>query len=128
MTVAPFDYSEIIATADELLQEFGRQVTFRRFTTTAANPSKPWGAENQSLDTVLNNVWAAVVPFTSEDDPDAVRFEIKMIIVSASSFPSHDGETFDEMIDASGEVYHLHGVEIVNPGPVPVLYIFKGEQ
>lgn len=128
MTATPFDYADLVATADELLQEFGRLVSFRRFTTTAADTSKPWGAQNQSVETLISNVWAAVVPFTSDDDKDAVRYETKMVIVSASSFPSHDGETFDEMIEANGEVYHLHAVDIINPGSTPVLYIFKGEQ
>lgn len=127
--VAPaFDYADMVATADELLQEFGRNVTFFRTGSTPADSTKPWRKENTGTDTTLSNVRAAVIPFTSDDDKDSVRYGTKMVIVSASSFPSNDAETFDGMIDADGGRWHLHDCDIINPGGVRVLYTFKAEQ
>ncbi len=126
--VAPaFDYSDLVATADELLQEFGRQVTFIRTATTPTDATKPWRGEVVMDDTTLTGVWAAIVPFMSEDDKDSVRYGIKMVIVSGSSFPSNDAETFDRLVDADGGSWHLHDCDIVDPGGTRVLYTFKAE-
>lgn len=123
-----FDYSEIVASADEILAEYGRQVTFIKTSAVPADPARPWGVSQQSTETTLLGVWAAVVPWMSEDDKDSVRYDIKMVIVSASGFPNNDGDLFDQMIDADGSVLHLHDANVVNPGGTRVLYIFRGEK
>ncbi len=127
MTATPFDYTEMVATADELIQEFGRQVTFVKTSSTPSDVTKPWRGEVVADDSTLSGVWAAIVPWMSEDDKDSVRFGIKVCIVSASSFPSNDGETYDRVVDADGGAWHLHNCEIINPGGVRVLYIFRAE-
>jgi len=40
---APFDYSGLLATADRLIERFGRTVTLRRKSESPATASKPWG-------------------------------------------------------------------------------------
>lgn len=123
-----FDYAEMVAVADELIEEFGRQVSFIRTSATLADPTKPWRGENVAGDTRLDNKWAAVVPYESADDKDSVRFGVKMCIVSASQFPSSDGETFDQMIDSDGSLWHLKDADILNPGTSKVLYTFRCTQ
>lgn len=128
MTVTPFDYSDLVASADELIQEFGRQVTFVKQSTTAFDATKPWRKENTTTDVTLTDVWAALVPYESEDDKDSVRFGIKMCLVSGSSFPDNNGEAFDLLIEEDGAQWHLHDAQVVNPGGTRVLYIIKAEQ
>lgn len=128
MTAAPFDYDDLVATADELLQEFGRQVTFIQTATTAADPDKPWRGSDTTAAVTKPNVWAALVPWVSADDKDSVRYDVQMAIVSASSFPESNGELFDQLIDSDGSVYHLHDADIVAPGTVRVLYTFRAEK
>lgn len=126
--VQPFDYTELVADADEIIAEFGRQVTFIKTTSVPRDSSRPWRGPSVSNDTVLNDRWAAVVPYTSDDDKDAVRAGVKMVIVSASQFPDDDGELFDKMTDSDGSTWDLHNAQVINPGSVRVLYIFRTEQ
>lgn len=128
MAVPPFDYADLVATADELLQEFGRQVTFIQTATAAADPDKPWRGSDITAGVTKSNVWAALVPWVSADDKDSVRYDVQMVIVSASSFPESNGELFDQLIDSDGSVYHLHDADIVAPGAVRVLYTFRAEK
>jgi hypothetical protein len=125
--VAPFDYAELLTDIDELMAEFGRGVQFVRTSSTPNDSAKPWRGEKLSEDVATSGI-AAVVPFMSEDDRDSVRFGVKMVIVSASVFPSNDGELYDAMIDADGSRWHLFDAEMINPGDTRLLYTFKAEQ
>ena len=67
-----FDYAEIVATADEILAEFGRQVKFIHSSHQPKDPTKPWRGAQAVPQGFVQGV-AAVVPWMSEDDKDAVR-------------------------------------------------------
>lgn len=123
-----FDYSKMVAAAIKLIAKFGRQVTFFRFSTTPNDPTKPWRAEDVTQDQSITGIWAALVPWQSDDDKDSVRYGVKMVYVAAPSFPDDDGELFDGMIDADGGVWHLHDANVINPGGTRVLYTFRAEQ
>lgn len=128
MVTAPFDYQEMIDAADELLAEFGRDVKLIRTASTPTDVTKPWRGEDTTADTELPGVRAACVPWMSEDDADSVRHGVQFVIISATSIPSNDGETFDQMLDEDGGLWHLHDCDVIKPGPTRVLYVFKGEQ
>lgn len=128
MAVTPFDYGEMREAADELIEEFGRQVSFVKLGSTPADAQRPWRGEDITSDNRLDGKWAAIVPYDSKDDKDSVRFGIMICIVSGSQFPSNDGETYNALIDADGSLWHLHDAQIVNPGAMKVCYIFRAEQ
>jgi len=123
-----FNYADMVATADSLIEEFGRPVSFFKTSVTPNDSAKPWRTEQTSTDEQIDGIMASIVPYMSEDDKDSVRYGTKMVIVSASQFPDDDAEDFDGLIEADGARWHLHDCEIVNPGGTRVLYIFKAEQ
>lgn len=123
-----FDYaSEIVPVAIELLEEFGRPVTFIELGDVAANASQPWlgatsprGAPKQTL--VLNA--AFVEPESMErlgndattDDFHKRSQQICIVHAAVELAP------FDEILDTDGSRWKITGISKLKAGPTLLVY------
>jgi hypothetical protein len=122
------NYPKLAATADRLISQNGKQVTFKQQTQTPADNAKPWrggGAGNEALTIVA---FAVVIPNDEIDDKEAMRRGDATAYIAASTFgngnpfAAADLVLIDTMIDDEGYTWHVHGVKIINPGSLRVLY------
>ncbi len=122
------NYSRLAATADRLIKANGKNVTFKRQSQTPADSNKPWrGAGAHQEDLTIACV-AVVVPNDEIDDKEAMRRGDSTAYIAASTFGNGDPfsaadlVTIDTMVDDEGYTWHVHGVKIINPGSMRVLY------
>lgn len=122
-----FDYSEVIAVADELTQEFGRQVTFVRDNETPDDANKPWGGSTGADTTV--DLWGVFVPPNTvrqfgvtalgqgTEWKDLIAFSEQIAIV----YPGvNDLRNFTYMQDGA-ERWNIIGLQVLKPAADNVL-------
>jgi len=122
------DYVALAATADSLIRANGKSVTFKRQSQTPLDPTKPWrGAGANNNDLTITCV-AVVIPNDELDDKEAMRRGDATAYIAASTFGTGNPFTaadlvlIDTMADNEGYTWHVHGVKIINPGSIRVLY------
>jgi len=121
------NYPKLAATADRLIAQNGKMVTFYRQSQTPADVTKPWrgAGANNDADT-LGPVKAVVIPNDELDDKEAMRRGDATGYVAASTFllgtTPEDMVQIDRMVDNEGYTWHVHGVKIIAPGPIRILY------
>lgn len=121
------NYARLQQVAVKLIADNGRLVTFFRQSKTPANPSQPWrgSGANNDVDTIPD-VSAVVIPNDEIDDKEAMRRGDATAFVAASTFvlgqTPEDMVGIDRMVDGDGYTWHVHGVKLINPGGVRILY------
>lgn len=117
------NYARLQKIADKLIADNGQDVTFFHVSHTPANPSQPWrGAGAETTDSQVP-ARAVIIPNDEIDDKEAMRRGDATAFVASDAFGSiNDMVGFDRMIDAEGYTWHVHGVKLINPGGVRVLY------
>lgn len=132
----PFDYPGVAQDALDLIEEFGRQVTFVLKPRTATDITKPWrGGKQVAVDpdvpdpdepSQIEDIFAAIVPFENQDEPNSIvrRFPTATAYVAHLSFP--DGTEVENLdsIEDGDTTWRICKVETINPGSVKVLYTF----
>ena len=122
------DYVALAALADSLIKANGKAVTFYMQSQTPLDATKPWrgaGANNNALTVPCV---AVVIPNDEIDDKEAMRRGDATAYVAASTFGTGvpftvaDLVLIDTMIDNEGYTWHVHRVNIINPGAIRVLY------
>lgn len=123
------NYVSLAALADRLISQNGKAVTFYHQQKTPTDPTKPWrGAGANNYDLTLP-AFAVVVPNEEIDDKESMRRGDATAYIAASTFGAGnpftavDLVTIDTMIDNEGYTWHVHGVQILNPGVLRVLYV-----
>ena len=122
------DYAKLAATADKLIAANGKQVTFKQQSQTPADGSKPWRGAGANVESLTIPAFAVVLPNDELDDKEAMRRGDATAYIAASTFGSGDPFTaadlvaIDTMVDNEGYTWRVHGVEIINPGAIRVLY------
>jgi len=123
-----FDYSGLIATADQLISDFGRDVTIRRKSTTPTDPTKPWRDVEPFPAGDSLTVKAVIVPQDAEQQPGSrVRRDTATAHIAAAADGGNELETFDEILEADDKVWKIIDVQVIDPGPSRVLYILTLE-
>lgn len=125
-----FDYTEMLATAQELIEEFGRSITVRRLTNTPADANKPWrGAANPASPISAQVTLAAVgVPPYSliELGKKTLTPELSqrstLIFIAAPDDAATDITGFDEVVDADGKVYRITELHTLRPASTTLLH------
>jgi len=124
--MAAFDYAEIAADAQELIEEFGRLVTFRTKSRTPADTAKPWRGPNYTeADVDIADIKACIVPDDHDDEARTlVRKPTALLYVADKSFPTGtDVKNMDSVLDDDGTLWHITKTQIIKPATVAVLYV-----
>jgi hypothetical protein len=124
----PQDYTEFVELAQELIEDFGRQVTItRRNNTTPVDPARPWKGYTDA-DTEVTPIALFLPEFGQlintedyEEFAQLVREEKDTFLVAKGSVPSSDLTTFDKLIDG-GDVYSIDAVREFKPGGTVIFY------
>ena len=118
-----FNYAEMQAVADELVEFFGRDIQLRRKRSTPADPAKPWEGSAPDTSNVIDTK-GAFVDFTATDraGSPSIQQKDKQLVFGVQSA---EIDTEWEVVDTgkNGQVWKIVEVlEQVEPGPVTVLY------
>lgn len=122
------DYVKMAAIADALISANGKPVTFKRQSQTPADATKPWRGAGAHVEDLTVNAIAVVIPNDEIDDKEAMRRGDATAYIAASTFgtgnpfTAADLVSIDSMVDNEGYTWHVHGVKIINPGAIRVLY------
>lgn len=115
-----FDYSKILAVAERLIADFGRDVTLRRRGTVPIDPENT-GEPTEYITPDLT-VRAAVVEFSSSLVANgSVERGDKRVLIAGNQTPGERIETDWEMIDGSVNYRVIRSMEVA-PGDTRVIY------
>ena len=112
----------LIATAQRLITENGRSVTFVEFDSTPGDVAKPWGGpadprsnpdSTLTVDAVFVNPSGAASLGLSTETSDLVKRSEQILIVSPGA--SADLTIYQEIIDGSDR-WKIMGIETLKPG------------
>lgn len=128
-----FDYSNILATAQRLVTDFGRAITAERFDQNSSDANQPWiGPTNSSAspDATETTTGVSVSPSGADKLGIAVKDDDLMKRIESFYIVAHKSqalETFNEIIDGS-ERYKIVHVEKLQPGSTVLLYFIGVER
>jgi hypothetical protein len=131
--VSTFDYDEIREIAEELIEEFGRQITFVQLDSTASTPSKPWRANTAPRGNPVQTLQLYGVFVEPESlerlgkqrvSNDFIKSAEQVIIVA---FNGSLGD-FDEVIDSDGSRWTVHNIQELAPGDSGILHYFRAQR
>lgn len=122
------NYAKLAATAQRLIDTNGQAVTFYHVSHEPTDPAKPWrGAGSETTDEEISAI-GVVVPNDEIDDKEGQRRGDAIAYVASLKFgldvdpTPEDMVKIDRMVDSDGYTWHVHGVHILNPGGVRILY------
>lgn len=120
-----FDYSEIAGDVQDIIAEFGRDLSLIRMSTVAADASKPWNATQdveqtvQASGVVFPLRAGQIVPRTA-----AARNATAQAYVSAKAVAGFDLKSFNFMVDSFDDSrMMIVDCEEIRPGPTSLLYV-----
>lgn len=130
-----FDYTDVLATARELTEEFGRAITLQRLGTTPADNTKPWRGPNNPMSPVAESVslFGVVVP---PDSMRALGLEVqspelvqrsKLIFIAGPDDADTDISDFNNLVDADGKIYRVVIIHTLKPALVQLLHFIGVE-
>lgn len=130
----PFDYSDILATAQDLIASFGRNIQINKIGTAVADPAMPWrgplDAQSPLEDSqTLPAVETGLLPkndgeeTSKKDIPDNTKNYY--LVVPGANTP--DLRQYDQIVDG-GRTLAIIDVYTIQPGPVVLLYQFTVEK
>lgn len=121
------DYTKLAATAERLITENGREITFVRKNQTPLDANKPWNGPNATETTLA--LYAVFAPpntvrqfgLTALGDGtefmDLLSFSEKIAIV----YPSTNDLRQYKIIRDGGIDWNMIGLQVLEPGPTKVL-------
>jgi hypothetical protein len=117
-----FDYSEFVALAVEMVNEFGRDVQLVKLDDQPADPARPQGRKGD--DHVVRSAPAVfVAPSLLARHKIQLRAEcIAAALVAAAAVPNDKLELFNRLLDGDDQ-WALEQVEHIGPGSDRILYI-----
>ncbi len=126
------NYTKLADTALRLVQDSGRDMTFRRLNRTPADVAKPWrGATapraTAGLDTSVTAKAVVVPPGQSStlgflaEDSELVKRSEQILLVALGSTSTVDLSTYDEVLDGA-TLWKIDLVQILKPGGTVLLF------
>lgn len=123
------NYASLQAAAVRMIEKNGKSLTLTRHQQTPTNPSKPWlGSGAASVSSTINCI-GVIIPNDQLDDKEDMPRGDAVCYIAANSFetgtpPSQaDMVKYSTLVDnVEGYSWHIHGVKLINPGPVRILY------
>lgn len=117
--MAAFDYVEIQALAKELIEEFGRPVSFVKLQRGVANPRLTPAATVLATAAFVDPVSATELGLSFENYEEGRRFDEVCVVAYTSLGQSI--EDFDELWDGAATLA-IEYISKLQPGPLPILY------
>ena len=123
--MAAYDYTRLRKKGFDLITRFGRDVTFLKYSRSAADVAKPWRGPTNASPSTSVTVKAVLIGDRFLDDVGELsrRGEIDLVLVAAKS-TSENLEGFEKVND-SGRLRDVESVELIHPGPSRLLYLVK---
>jgi hypothetical protein len=135
--MATFDWTQIAKDAEEMINLFGRDITFVKFAVAAADPAKPWRGnltprESPDDSVTLKGVFVPPSSATklglSTFKPGMTdTFKQLLMIAPGATLATTDFESFDEIIDDSVR-WKITKSETLKPGTTRLMYFFEVER
>ncbi len=129
---APFDYSDLLGTATDLIAQFGEAVTLRRSSTTAADPTKPWegpaavAGDPQAIPVSAVFFDLSNDPFTTtgagigRGSTPVEEHRARVLVQATALLPEEVGT--DWVIDRGGRLYSITASRPQKPGDTLLFY------
>lgn len=126
------DYDEIVLTVQELILGTGREVTFQKLGTAAADADKPWKGPGTPTVQASSDQPATFIPASGAglgrelgvDDGRLKRVEQVCLVAPADGL---DMEQFDTVSDG-GATYGIDWVHALKPGATVLLWVVGVKQ
>ena len=129
--MSTFDYAEIREIAEELIEEFGRQITFVQLDSTASTPAKPWRGNTAPRGNPIQTLTLYGVFVEPESlerlgkqrvSNDFIKSAGQVLIVASAV----DLGVFDEVVDlVDDSEYKIDNHQMLNPGDEIILHYFR---
>jgi len=121
-----FDYSPVLNDAIEIVQEFGRNLTFVELGDTPADPLKPWrgaAAPRSSPKRTFTVPGVLVEPSTLDalGRDDAIQDFVAQSTQIAIVATTENLDDYNEVHDTDGSVWTIQGFSVLKPGPTQLL-------
>jgi hypothetical protein len=125
LTVVAYDYSDDVLTAQEMIAEFGRAVTFGKMSETP-NPTNPLHGP-VAVPTTVSGVMACFVEPSSAVRLGASSARERLWkdatqIMLVAPDGTNEFDLFEEVTDLDGSVWSVGHTEKLQPGPTVLLY------
>lgn len=123
------DYAELVAVAQSLISATGRQVTFQRLSTTAADLTKPWNGTGSPTVQVSATLFATFVPATGsgfgrEFVSEEMLKRVEQVCLVAPN--ANNMSTFNTIVD--GATWGIEWVYELKPGATTLLWAIGVKQ
>ena len=127
-----FDYASLADKSLQLIQDFGRNVTFVKFDDTPDDANKPWRgdltprtapADSQTIKAVFAHPSSATRLGLTITEEAFVGRETQIVMIAPGSTSSIDFTSFDEVLDGSVR-WKITQTEVLKPGSTVMLYFF----
>lgn len=127
-----FDYAEMQAAAQELIDAAGRTVTFEKLSATPTDSDRPWRGSAVPTVASFKDAKVAFVPLSSYRDLGSVTVNESLLQgVNMVGLVAGD-DTFDfsrcHSITDGGVRYGIEIIDALKPGDTALLYYFKVKQ
>lgn len=119
----PEDISDMVATAQELIAEFGREITLQHPYAEPLDPTKPWrGSPGIGYNTI--SVIGVFVKSKMTAAAGEILLRGQQTVLVAPTQNADDLTEFTEVVDTDGTIWIVSALNEVNPGGTTVLWEF----
>jgi hypothetical protein len=119
-----FDYTGLAQAAQELVEDFGRDVTLVKVSETPADPNAPWDG-NTSAETT-NTIAAVLFDYEKEDiDGELIRAGDQQAVTAELSDRGVDFQDYELLRDDEGQEWKIVDVDKIRPGPTTIAFLFQ---
>ena len=116
------DYAALALTAERLIEDNGRDVTFVKVSETPIDANEPWRGNTSAETTVVAK--AVLSDYAKEDiDGDLIRTGDQRAVVAELSVTGNDLEEFEIMRDDENQEWRIINVDKVRPGPTTLVFV-----
>ena len=116
-------YTSLRATAQRLIQKNGRDVTYRRQSTTLSDVNNPQ-LGNEVVFTDVTVKVSFVNTLLNKRGNDLIQSGDLVCLIAADDLPGFTPDTSNVIIDDTGVEYHIVDFLPIDPSEAPVVYQF----
>jgi hypothetical protein len=125
--VAEF-YTEMAELAEDMIDEFGRDVDVVRQAKTAADPTKPWRTTPSPVTATVSGkaVFVSGGSFGKNMNvSESIKRADTVALFAANNDDGYNLEFFDVVVDDDDVTWQIVRAELLKPGATRLLYMFE---
>lgn len=115
-------YTKAAATAQRMIEKYGRTVTLVSRSAVPTDVTKPWRGDTAG-DAVKTDVIAVEEQSTVENTPASLLGRVRALYLVAFGTAGVDLLGYSQLID-NGQVYEIEKIDALSPGPSTLMYSF----